>query len=38
MKASRTASFSCQHWGTRDWTKIYRMTEDEDEPNEETAN
>jgi len=29
MKASRTASFACQHWGTRDWTKIYRMADDE---------
>ncbi|MEL7331847.1 MAG: PfkB family carbohydrate kinase [Cyanobacteria bacterium J06560_2] len=37
MKASRVASFSCQHWGTRDWTKIYRMTDD-DELDEETAN
>lgn len=41
MKASRTASFACQHWGTRDWTKIYRMTDDEavgEEENEEMAN
>lgn len=40
MKASRTASFSCQHWGTRDWTKIYRITDDaeEDESDEENAN
>ncbi len=29
MKASRTASFACQHWGTRDWTKIYRMADDD---------
>ncbi|MEL6157974.1 MAG: PfkB family carbohydrate kinase [Cyanobacteria bacterium J06623_5] len=29
LKASRTASFACQHWGTRDWTKIYRMAEAE---------
>ena len=35
MKASRTASFACQHWGTRDWTKIYRMT-DEDALSEDT--
>lgn len=40
MKASRTASFSCQHWGTRDWTKIYRITDDEtdDDLDEENAN
>jgi sugar/nucleoside kinase (ribokinase family) len=25
LKASRSASFACQYWGTRDWTKIYRM-------------
>ncbi|MGB7486583.1 MAG: PfkB family carbohydrate kinase [Phormidesmis sp.] len=31
MKASRTASFACQHWGTRDWTKIYRITAEDDE-------
>jgi len=31
MKASRTASFACQHWGTRDWTKIYRITDEDDE-------
>lgn len=31
LKASRSASFACQYWGTRDWTKIYRMTDDEDE-------
>lgn len=37
MKASRTASFACQHWGTRDWTKIYRMAE-ADAPDEETEN
>ncbi len=37
MKASRTASFACQHWGTRDWTKIYRMTDDDDS-DEEIAN
>ena len=30
LKASRVASFACQHWGTRDWTKVYRMA-DEDE-------
>jgi len=36
LKASRSASFACQYWGTRDWTKIYRMT-DEDE-DEEMAN
>ncbi len=33
LKASRSASFACQYWGTRDWTKIYRMT-DEDEADE----
>ena len=27
LKASRSASFACQYWGTRDWTKIYRMDE-----------
>ncbi|MEL6488899.1 MAG: PfkB family carbohydrate kinase [Cyanobacteria bacterium J06621_3] len=37
MKASRTASFACQHWGTRDWTKIYHITDDDDS-DEETAN
>ena len=35
LKASRSASFACQYWGTRDWTKIYRMT-DEDEAEEMT--
>jgi len=25
LKASRSASFACQYWGTRDWTKIYRL-------------
>ncbi|MGB3300489.1 MAG: PfkB family carbohydrate kinase [Phormidesmis sp.] len=31
LKASRSASFACQYWGTRDWTKIYHMDEiDED--------
>lgn len=34
LKASRVASFACQHWGTRDWTKVYRMTDDEDEAGE----
>ncbi|PZO23051.1 MAG: ribokinase [Leptolyngbya foveolarum] len=29
LKASRVASFACQHWGTRDWTQVYRMTDDE---------
>ncbi|MEM6448766.1 MAG: PfkB family carbohydrate kinase [Cyanobacteria bacterium P01_D01_bin.105] len=29
LKASRSASFACQYWGTRDWTKIYRMADDE---------
>lgn len=38
MKASRTASFACQHWGTRDWTKIYRITDDDDDSDEEMAN
>ena len=36
LKASRSASFACQHWGTRDWTCIYRITDDEDENEEET--
>ncbi len=31
MKSSRTASFACQHWGTRDWTKVYRMTDESEE-------
>ncbi|PZO45967.1 MAG: ribokinase, partial [Phormidesmis priestleyi] len=31
LKASRSAAFACQHWGTRDWSKIYRMTDDDDE-------
>ncbi len=34
LKASRSASFACQYWGTRDWTKIYQIadeTADEDE-------
>lgn len=30
LKASRSASFACQYWGTRDWTKIYRMTDDDE--------
>ena len=34
LKASRVASFACQHWGTRDWTEVYRMTDDDDEENE----
>ena len=34
LKASRVASFACQHWGTRDWTQVYRMTDDEDEETE----
>lgn len=37
LKASRTASFACQHWGTRDWTKIYRIDID-DEDDEDGAN
>ncbi|MEM8505960.1 MAG: PfkB family carbohydrate kinase [Cyanobacteria bacterium P01_D01_bin.1] len=36
LKASRTASMACQYWGTRDWTKIYRMTGNDDD--EEIAN
>ena len=36
LKASRSASFACQYWGTRDWTKIYRMT-DENEDEERTS-
>lgn len=28
LKASRSASFACQYWGTRDWTKIYRMSDE----------
>ena len=31
LKASRSASFACQYWGTRDWTKIYKMTDEEEE-------
>ncbi len=31
LKASRSAAFACQHWGTRDWAKIYRITDDDDE-------
>jgi hypothetical protein len=27
LKTSRSASFACQYWGTRDWIKIYRMDE-----------
>ena len=34
LKASRVASFACQHWGTRDWTKVYQIV-DEDEEVEE---
>lgn len=34
LKASRVASFACQHWGTRDWTKVYQITNDEDEADE----
>ena len=34
LKSSRVASFACQHWGTRDWTKVYRIAEDEDEERE----
>ena len=30
LKASRSASFACQYWGTRDWTKIYKMTDDDE--------
>lgn len=36
LKASRSASFACQYWGTRDWTKIYRMVDEEE--NEESEN
>lgn len=36
LKASRTASMACQYWGTRDWTKIYQMTGNDDD--EEIAN
>ncbi len=31
LKASRSAAFACQHWGTRDWSKIYCMTTDDDD-------
>ena len=31
LKASRVASFACQHWGTRDWTKVYRIAEEDEE-------
>lgn len=37
LKASRSASFACQHWGTRSWSQIYRMAEDE-ATDEETEN
>lgn len=30
LKASRSASFACQYWGTRAWTKIYRMDDVEE--------
>lgn len=33
LKASRSASFACQYWGTRDWTQIYQIV-DEDEATE----
>ncbi len=36
LKASRTASMACQYWGTRDWTKIYRMAGNNND--EEIAN
>lgn len=34
LKASRVASFACQHWGTRDWTKVYRIKEEDEEADE----
>ena len=34
LKASRVASFACQHWGTRDWTKVYRIDIDDEEASE----
>ncbi|MGB3765275.1 MAG: PfkB family carbohydrate kinase [Phormidesmis sp.] len=37
LKASRVASFACQHWGTRDWTQVYRLTDDEDEAEESSS-
>lgn len=36
LKASRTASFACQHWGTRDWNKIYKIADEEEEDKETT--
>ncbi|MGC1307971.1 MAG: PfkB family carbohydrate kinase [Phormidesmis sp.] len=32
LKASRSASFACQYWGTRAWTKIYRMADEDEDP------
>jgi sugar/nucleoside kinase (ribokinase family) len=37
LKASRSASFACQYWGTRDWTKIYRMDEVDESDEHELA-
>ncbi|MGB3295330.1 MAG: PfkB family carbohydrate kinase [Phormidesmis sp.] len=36
LKASRSASFACQYWGTRDWTKIYHIVDESED--EETEN
>ena len=36
LKASRSASFACQYWGTRDWTKIYHIADEAED--EETEN
>ncbi|WP_121970104.1 PfkB family carbohydrate kinase [Leptolyngbya sp. BC1307] len=37
LKASRSASFACQYWGTRDWTKIYQMVDVKDEGKDEAS-
>lgn len=36
LKASRSASFACQYWGTRDWAKIYHSVDEAED--EETEN
>ncbi len=36
LKASRSASFACQYWGTREWTKIYHIVDEAED--EETEN
>ena len=38
LKASRSASFACQYWGTRDWMKIYQIVDAaEDEVKDEAT-